>query len=870
MRDAGGIKPVFLSDYQPPAFLVETVHLDFTLEACATLVNSRLHLKRNPEHADPKAPLWLDGSALELLSLAIDSKPLAPDAYHVSERGLDIPNVPDDFVLEISVRINPQGNTALEGLYMSHGMLCTQCEAQGFRHITFYPDRPDVLSKFTTTVRGNKADYPLLLSNGNPIAKGENGNSHWVTWEDPFPKPSYLFALIAGDLGAIEDSFTTMSGRRVTLKIFAEERDLDKLDYAMTSLKNAMAWDEKTFGREYDLDLFMIVAVSHFNMGAMENKGLNVFNTSCVLAHPKTTTDAGFQRVESVVAHEYFHNWSGNRVTCRDWFQLSLKEGFTVFREHDFASDMNNRAVKRVEDVSLLRSHQFPQDQGPMAHPVRPASYQKIDNFYTLTIYEKGAEVVGMQARLLGRDKFRTATDDYFARFDGQAVTCDDFVDCVERAGDIDLSTSFKRWYSQAGTPQLTATDHYSDGTYTLTLTQHTPATPGQSDKQPVMMPVVVALLGANGPLPLNDQGDTETTLILDQAEQQFTFTLPEKPVPSLLRGFSAPVVLDYAYTEADLARLFAKDSDGFCRWDAAQRLYSAAIERLMDGGKPANEVAKLAPLLETLLTDTHTDAAEKALLLGLPAESVIADRQPLLEPARVHSACAALKAGLAEALETSLWKTAETHATPGDYQPIAADIAKRSLRWCALAYLASLGGEKIAAYLNTTLANADNMTDELNALRLLSHYQLEGANTALTAFATRWHDEALVMDKWFMIQATRPAATALDDIRALFEHPQFDMRNPNRVRSLLGTFAAGNPVAFHQESGAGYDLFATKLAELDHLNPQISARLGSATSRLAKLPEPQQSHLRTQLQQLVDNDCSDNLAEVLSQILAS
>lgn len=867
MRDAEHIKPVQLADYLAPAYLLDHTSLDVTLDATRTQVASQLQFKRNPARADSPSELWLDGEQLELVSIALNGKDVPASQYQLSDKGMLLRNLPEQFELAITVIINPQANTALEGLYMSHGMYCTQCEAQGFRRITFYPDRPDVLSKFTTTVRGNKNDYPLLLSNGNPIAQGEEGNTHWVTWEDPFLKPSYLFALVAGDLACLEDSFTTMSGRNVTLKIFAEQRDLDKLDHAMTSLKNAMRWDEQTFGREYDLDLFMIVAVSHFNMGAMENKGLNVFNTSCVLAHPNTTTDAGFQRVESVVAHEYFHNWSGNRVTCRDWFQLSLKEGFTVYREHEFASDMNSRTVKRVEDVSLLRSHQFPEDQGPMAHPVRPASYQKIDNFYTLTIYEKGAEVVRMQAEMLGREAFRQATDDYFARFDGQAVTCDDFVACMERAGKLDL-TQFKRWYSQAGTPRISASGSYANGTFTLTLEQHNPATPGQSNKLPQVIPIKMALVGQNGLLPLDAQGNTETVLILNEAEQQFSFNVSEQPVPSLLRGFSAPVELKYAYSEADLARLLTQDNDGFCRWDAAQRLYIAAIERLIENPELIDsETQKLTAIFEQLINQKGSDPAELALLLTLPSDTLIGDRQAVWYPERIHAASQALLIALAKQLENSLWQLVEQNATPGAYQPVAADIGKRSLRWGALNYLAALQTDKVANYLAQAFEQADNMTDELNALRLLVHNQLPQATGALATFEQRWKDESLVMDKWFGIQASVPTANTLEAAKALLAHPQFDLKLPNRVRALLSSFAA-NPVAFHQASGAGYDFYFEQIAALDKVNPQVAARMATVASRLSKLPTERQRHLRTRLQQIVANGASDNLTEVLNRIL--
>ncbi|WP_414433449.1 aminopeptidase N [Alcanivorax sp. IL1] len=623
------VKTTRLADYTPPDFLVDHVELDVDLRDGQTRVTSTMQFRLNPENTrEGGSDLILDGECLALESLAINGEPVAENRYRYEKDKLTIESVPETFSLTSVVRIEPEKNTALDGLYRSNGMYCTQCEAEGFRRITFFPDRPDVLARFTTTVRADKKRYPLLLSNGNPVEQGEEGDRHWVTWEDPFPKPCYLFALVAGDLACLEDSYTTGSGRQVSLRLYAEHRDLDKLDHAMLSLKNAMRWDEDTYGREYDLDIYMIVAVSHFNMGAMENKGLNIFNTSCVLAHPSTTTDAGFQRVESVVAHEYFHNWSGNRVTCRDWFQLSLKEGFTVFRDQQFSADMNSAAVQRVENVDFLVNHQFPEDQGPMAHPVRPAEYQKIDNFYTLTIYEKGAEIVRMQYHLLGPEDFRRATDLYFDRFDGQAVTCDDFVACMEEISGRDL-TQFKRWYSQAGTPVLTVTDRLENDRYLLTFRQHTPPTPGQAEKQPLMIPVRLALLDETGePLPLDVQGNREKVIILDREEQTFSVDAAGPVTPSLLRGFSAPVVLDYAFDHDQLSRLLAHDSDGYCRWSAAQRLYFSALDRLVKGeGAAAAEAQALVPVLEQVIGRADEDPAQAALLLSLPGEVALGDR---------------------------------------------------------------------------------------------------------------------------------------------------------------------------------------------------------------------------------------------------
>ena len=864
------VKTTHLTDYTPPDFLVDHVQLDVDLRDGQTRVTSTMQLRRNPENTrESGGDLMLDGESLTLESLAIDGEPVAANRYRYEKDQLTIESVPQAFSLTSVVLIEPEKNTALDGLYRSNGMYCTQCEAEGFRRITFFPDRPDVLARFTTTVRADKRRYPLLLSNGNPVDQGEEGDRHWVTWEDPFPKPCYLFALVAGDLACLEDSYTTGSGRQVSLRLYAEHRDLDKLDHAMLSLKNAMRWDEDTYGREYDLDIYMIVAVSHFNMGAMENKGLNIFNTACVLAHPSTTTDAGFQRVESVVAHEYFHNWSGNRVTCRDWFQLSLKEGFTVFRDQQFSADMNSAAVQRVENVDFLVNHQFPEDQGPMAHPVRPAEYQKIDNFYTLTIYEKGAEIVRMQYHLLGREDFRRATDLYFERFDGQAVTCDDFVACMEEISGRDL-TQFKRWYSQAGTPVLNVTDSQEEGEYQITFRQHTPPTPGQAEKQPLMIPVRLALLdGAGEPLPLDADGNREKVIILDREEQTLRFDAAGPVTPSLLRGFSAPVVLDYAYSLDQLSRLLAHDSDGYCRWSAAQRLYFSALDRLVTGeGAAAAEAQALVPVLEQVIARADEDSAQAALLLSLPGEVALGDRHSPLDPGEVHMAHHAMKKALGKALQHH-WLSLAENLIATELEMDGRAMGRRQLRNLALDYLAASGhpeAQRLAAELfELPLC----MTEELAALRVLVHYNLAGANQALTQFAERWSDEALVMDQWFAVQASIPGPASLARIEELMEHSAFDWTVPNRVRALVGTLANGNPSAFHSPDGEGYRLFAAALTRLDGINPQIAARLANAAARLPKLEAGRREQLASVLQ-AVKKQASDNLSEVLGRILAA
>ncbi|MQX54431.1 aminopeptidase N [Alcanivorax sediminis] len=854
-----------LSDYQPPAYLVDSVNLDVDIRDGVTTVTSELALRRNPEAAVSDT-MSFNGEGLVIRSLALDGKVLEEGEYRYENGELRLSGLPEQATLISVVDIEPEKNTALEGLYMSNGMYCTQCEAQGFRHITFFPDRPDVLSRFCTTVRADKKRYPLLLSNGNPVEQGEEGERHWVTWEDPFPKPCYLFALVAGNLACLEDRFVTASGREVALRLYAEHRDLDKLDHAMASLKHAMRWDEQTYGREYDLDIYMIVAVSHFNMGAMENKGLNIFNTSCVLAHPATTTDAGFQRVESVVAHEYFHNWSGNRVTCRDWFQLSLKEGFTVFRDQMFSADMNSAAVQRVNDVDFLVNHQFPEDQGPMAHPVRPAEYQKIDNFYTLTIYEKGAEIVRMQYHLLGAESFRKATDLYFDRFDGQAVTCDDFVDCMEEVSGMDMG-QFRRWYSQAGTPILSVTSEQSGDTYSLTFRQQTPPTPGQSDKQPLVIPVRLALLDKAGePVALDDTGLRETVLILREQEQTFQFPVGQTVTPSLLRGFSAPVVLEFDYRADQLATLLAHDTDGYCRWSAAQRLYFAALDRLVTGhGKAEDEALKLAPVLEQVIERAGEDAAQAALLLTLPTEVALGDRHTPLDPSAIHSAHQQLKRALGRALQAQ-WLSLSENLLATELQMDGVAMGRRQLRNLALDYLAA-GEHKEAARIAVELFELPLcMTEELGALRVLVHHRLPGAELALKQFAEKWKEEALVMDQWFSVQASVPGETTVESVAALLEHPAFDWKVPNRVRSVLGALA-GNPSAFNTDEG--YALFTRALATVDALNPQIAARIGNAAARLHKLESGRQRAFRTLLQG-VNDKASPNLSEVLSRILGS
>ncbi|MGM0536359.1 MAG: aminopeptidase N [Pseudomonadota bacterium] len=873
-------QPTHLSDYRPPAYRVTRTELTFDLDPVATRVKARLHLERHPEHEAP-SPLALDGEQLALKAIAVDGQPLEPDEYEVDETGLVVHRVPETFLLDTEVEIAPDGNTALSGLYRSGGMFCTQCEAEGFRRITFYPDRPDVMATFSTTVIGRQVEEPVLLSNGNPVERGElPGGRHFVTWEDPHPKPSYLFALVAGDLHKVEESFTTMSGRDVTLQIWVEEENLDKTDHAMASLKRAMRWDEEAYGREYDLDLFMIVAVNDFNMGAMENKGLNIFNSAAVLTHPHTATDAAFQRVEGIVAHEYFHNWSGNRVTCRDWFQLSLKEGFTVFRDQCFSADTNSAPVKRIEDVSFFRTAQFAEDAGPTAHPVRPDHYIEIGNFYTLTIYEKGAEIVRMLSNLVGKEAFRRGSDLYFARFDGQAVTIEDFVDCMAEASGQDLS-QFMLWYSQAGTPEIDAHGEYdyANAEYRLILRQRTPATPGQPDKEALHIPVRLGLVGTKSgrDLPLTLEGETlgtDAVIHLREEEQEFRFTdVSEAPVPSLLRGFSAPVKLHFPYGREDLAFLQAHDSDGFNRWDAGQRLALLALDDLIAAHRNGVEKVMDPRVIEafrTLLASEVDDKAVLAQMLTLPTEAYIAEQQPLVDVDAIHAARTFVKQNLALALRDDFLRIYRQNQDDAPYAPEPGQIAARSLKNVALSYLMAIEDETGVELAREQFEADHNMTDVRHALTLLVHSSRgDIADPALKAFGEKWAHDPLVMDQWFAIQVTRPQPDVLDRVSFLMDHPAFSLKNPNKVRALIGTFANQNPVNFHRDDGAGYRLLADTIIELNRLNPEIAARLVTPLTRWARFDEARQALMKGELERIRAEELSPNVYEVVEKALA-
>jgi aminopeptidase N len=874
-------RAIRLTDYAPPDFLVDAVDLEFDLAEHATEVRARLTLRRNPARPGDR-PLALDGQHLELVSLALDGRTLKSGDYARDAERLTIARVPEAFALETVTRIDPAANTALEGLYLSSGNFCTQCEAEGFRRIAYYPDRPDVMARFTATIRADKDRYPVLLSNGNRVAAGGLPDGrHYARWHDPFPKPSYLFALVAGRLVSLDDAFVTRSGRRVALRLFVEPGNLDKCAHAMESLKRAMKWDEERYGLEYDLDTFMIVAVGDFNMGAMENKGLNIFNTKYVLARPDTATDDDFDGIESVVAHEYFHNWTGNRVTCRDWFQLSLKEGLTVFRDQEFSADMNDEAVQRIGDVRALRALQFPEDAGPMAHPVRPDSYIEINNFYTKTVYEKGAEVVRLYQTLLGCDGFRRGMDLYFRRHDGQAVTCEDFCKAMEDANGADLS-QFRRWYAQAGTPVVKARGRYdaAERRYTLTLEQSCPPTPGQPDKLPFHIPVAVGLVGADGrDLALRLEGEaapggTTRVLELKERRQDFAFLdVPQPPLPSLLRGFSAPVRLDAGYRDADLLRLYQQDSDGFARWEAGQTLATGLILRAVAaagrGEAEAVDPAFVAAF-GRVLDDEEADRSLLALMLTLPSETYLGEQMAEIDVDAVHRARERFRRALAAA-HRARWLAVYRACQAND--PNSRDRAaagRRALRNLALGYLAALGDGEALALCARQARESQTMTEVQGALTALCETDAPERAAALDAFYARWKDEPLVVDKWFAVQAMAPRADALDTVERLMRHPAFSIRNPNKVRALIGAFAAGNPVGFHRADGAGHRFLADRVIELNALNPQVAARMLGAMTRWRRYDAKRAASMRRALERVAAAPgLSKDVYEIASKSLA-
>ncbi len=857
--DTAARKPVELSAYAPPSFRVDEVELLFDLDPSATEVRARLTMRR---HAP--GPLVLDGVKLELLSLKLNGEALGDNRYMRDEKTLTIHDAPDACVVETRVRINPAANTELSGLYMSGTGFFTQCEPEGFRKITYFPDRPDVMARYKVEMRADKAKYPVLLSNGNHVAAGEDGDKVWARWEDPHPKPAYLFALVAADLVAVKDSFTTASGRHVDLGIWVAKGDEGACGHAMYALKNSMRWDEETFGLEYDLDIFNIAAVSDFNAGAMENKGLNIFNTAYVLARPETATDADFQGVERVIAHEYFHNWTGDRVTCRDWFQLSLKEGLTVFRDQEYMADQFSAAVKRIADVRLLRATQFRDDAGPLAHPVRPASYLEINNFYTTTIYEKGAEVVRMYRTLIGREAFRRGMDIYIERNDNSAATVEDFFDAMQAASDVDL-TQIMRWYEQAGTPEINFAEEYDEAArrYTLTLRQHTAPTPGQPSKQPFLIPVALGLLGPDG------AELRSTTLILKSPEQSFVFEdVPVRPIPSLFRGFSAPVKLK-GQTPERLAFLAAHDTDLFNRWDALQGYASQVLLRAVAAHREGAAFALdegLRTAMAATLAAGEIDPAFAAEALLLPAETLLADQMEVVDPEAIRAVREAARAAIGQALNAEL---RAAYARFGKTDPAdisGAAMAQRALKNAALGYLCAAGDRDLAA---SQFSDAQTMTDALAALTNLVEAADGRRDNALSLFYARWQSNPLVLDKWFAVQARAGAPDTLERVMKLTTHPDFDRRNPNRVRALIGAFT-GNSARFHDAAGGGYKLLADTIISLDEKNPQVAARLATALGSWRRYDAGRQALMRAALERVLARErLSHNTYEMAFKALA-
>jgi len=909
MRTQQGVT-IHRADYRPPAYLIDSIELAVDLDPKATIVRSHLVVRR-AEGVDVGEPLRLDGEALELLAVALDGRTLAAGAFTHADDQLVLEGVPAQFVLDITTRCSPEANTALSGLYVSNGNFYTQCEAQGFRRITFFPDRPDVMARYRVTVRAERARWPVLLSNGNLIAQGDCDGAHpdagpvqtgwhWCTWEDPFPKPSYLFALVAGRLVVTESTFMRSSGRPALLQVWVEPGNEHKTGHAMRSLERSIRWDESRYGLELDLDRFMIVATGDFNMGAMENKGLNIFNTRYVFAHPRLATDQDFAGVESVVAHEYFHNWTGNRVTCRDWFQLTLKEGLTVFRDQEFSADMmaaqcespsaaaSARAVKRINDVRVLRTAQFPEDAGPMSHPIRPDAYQEINNFYTLTVYEKGAEVIRMLQTIAGRDGFRKGMDLYFARHDGQAVTCDDFVAAIADANGLDL-TQFSRWYSQAGTPRVAVTVSVdaAEQVCELVVTQHTPATPGQPDKLPLPIPFAIGMLAADGsaqPMITADEPtralirsiESGTALIeLREASHRLRFKgIASRPVMSLGRGFSAPVIIEHNWSDAELELLAAHDSDPFNRWEAAQQRMLRAVLAVMRGDDPEAAGAAVAALMRRLLDDPGLDPAFVDALISFPSEGFIAEQLDSVDPQRLRAARLAVRAAAARALEV---RWASCYRALHDGAPWSVDLAaagRRALKNAALAWWVEAGSHEAAQAASAQFANADNMTDRSAALAALLRAGGEGRDQALAAFEREFADEPLVLDKWFSMQATAlrlpGEPPVLERVKQLMSHPAFSLRNPNKVRSLITAFCTGNLAEFHQTDGTGYEFWADQVIALDVLNPQLAARLARALDRWPRYGRERAAGMRGALTRVAGHPgLSPDVAEIVGKALA-
>ncbi|MFZ5774891.1 MAG: aminopeptidase N [Thermodesulfobacteriota bacterium] len=876
-------KAILRQDYLPPAWLIETVELAVDLYEERAVVRARLACRRNPAAGAPGGPLVLDGQGLRLLGIALDGAPLATARYRLESDRLTVLDPPERLVLETEAEIHPAENTSLEGLYRSGGMFCTQCEAEGFRKITWFCDRPDVLARYTVTISADRAKYPVLLANGNLVKSSELGDGrHAATWQDPFPKPSYLFAMVAGDLTRIADRFTTRSGRPVSLEIYVEHHNRDKCDHAMASLKRAMAWDEEAFGLEYDLDQYMIVAVDDFNMGAMENKGLNIFNSRCVLARPDTATDAEFESIEAVVAHEYFHNWTGNRVTCRDWFQLSLKEGLTVFRDQQFTADMTSAAVQRIHNVRFLRNAQFLEDNGPMAHPVRPDSYIEINNFYTLTVYEKGAELIRMLHTLLGPEQFRAGIVLYLSRHDGAAATCNDFVDAMVEVSGRDLG-QFRRWYSQAGTPVLTVQTGYDpEGRrYQLQLSQHTPPTPGQPEKLPLHLPIRLALLASDGSeLPLNCPGrEAEAGRSLfelkEARETMVCEGVAELPALSILRDFSAPVKVVREVSDQELLFLFAHDPNPFSRWEAGQQLAVRLLLGLAADFRQGRALAlgeEFVGAWQQLLEEGRgwEDKPFLALLLTLPSEEYLGEQMETIDVEAIHAARRFARRQLALALRPLWEEIYHANRPTGPYRYTPAEAGRRELKNLALASLAAIEDDAAAALCLAQFREADNMTDQQAAFTALVHSARPERRQAVEEFYARWQADTLVLDKWFSVQATAPQPETLGRVKELLGHPAFRIKNPNKVHSLIGSFAGANPLCFHAADGAGYAFLAEQIMALDPINPHVAARLARRLGRWKRYDPARQELMRAALSRILGRGAlSRDLYEVASKGLA-
>ncbi|QIB36315.1 aminopeptidase N [Ancylobacter pratisalsi] len=880
MRDADP-KPVRLTDYRPPDWLVDTVDLDVRLHPSVTTVIARLGMRPNPlgRHG---SPIVLDGDELELKSITLNGTPLGGSAYAATPSSLTILAPPQAAVtLQIETVLDPSANTKLMGLYRSSGTYCTQCEAEGFRRITYFPDRPDVLAVYTTRIEAERDEAPVLLGNGNPVERGdvEGTTRHYAVWHDPWPKPCYLFALVGGRLDGISEPFVTATGKPVELGIYVEPGKADRASYAMDALKRSMRWDEEAFGCEYDLDVFNIVAVADFNMGAMENKGLNVFNDKYVLASPETATDTDYANIEAIIAHEYFHNWTGNRITCRDWFQLCLKEGLTVFRDQEFSSDQRSRPVKRIGDVRLLKSHQFAEDAGPLAHPVRPSTYREINNFYTATVYEKGAEVVRMLKTLLGEEGFRSGMDLYFDRHDGQAATVEDFLTCFSETNSVDLS-QFALWYAQSGTPQVEVSGHWDADarSYRLDIRQTLPPTPGQPDKHAMLFPLALGLVGPDGKdMPLNPDDGTNTAgtvLLVSKPEQSFLFRdVPERPVPSINRGFSAPVKLNANLGTEDLTFLARHDSDPFNRFEAGQTL---ALHHLVSASGQSREGIRiddptaLVEAMDASLNDASLDPAFVAQVLSVPSEGEVGREIGTdVDPDAIHAARRTLRHTLGEALRPTLERVYVQHAPTGTYSPDAISAGRRSLRNASLDLLACTGGEADIARALTHFETADNMTDRFFALSVLAHNAPDVREAALTAFHERFKDDPLVVDKWLALQAQIAEPGALDRVRELTRHPAFSMGNPNRVRALIGNFATANQTQFHRLDGAGHTFVADAVLELDSRNPQVAARLLGAFKSWRSLEPVRRASAERNLKRVADKrDLSPDVADIVARSL--